>query len=56
VLGRNEWAMAIENWEIAEYEKFAKRFKPERGCTRKWARKIWEKHKEAAECSCLLRR
>jgi len=38
VLGRNEWAMAIENWEIAEYEKFAKQFKPERGCTRKWAR------------------
>jgi alpha-L-fucosidase len=38
VLGRNEWAMAIENWKIEEYEKLAAQFKPERGCTRKWAR------------------
>lgn len=37
VLGRNEWAMAIENWKIKEYEKLAARFKPEPGCTRKWA-------------------
>lgn len=37
VLGRNEWAMAIENWEIPEYEKLAKQFRPQPGCTRKWA-------------------
>jgi alpha-L-fucosidase len=38
VLGRGEWAMAVENWGIEEYEKLAVQFKPERGCTRKWAR------------------
>jgi len=37
VLGRNEWAMAIENWEISEYEKLAEQFRPQPGCTRKWA-------------------
>jgi alpha-L-fucosidase len=38
VLGRNEWAMAIENWEIPAYEKLATQFAPQPGCTRKWAR------------------
>ena len=37
VLGRNEWAMAMENWPIADYEKLASQFRPEPGCTRKWA-------------------
>lgn len=37
ILGRNEWAMALENWPIAEYEKLAAKFRPKRGCTRKWA-------------------
>ena len=38
VLGRNEWAMAIENWPIAEYEQLAEQFTPKPGCTREWAR------------------
>jgi len=38
VLGRNEWAMALENWDIAEYEALASRFKPRVGCTRDWIR------------------
>ncbi|MBI5835103.1 MAG: alpha-L-fucosidase [Armatimonadetes bacterium] len=38
VLGRNEWAMAIENWPIAEYEQLATQFQPKPGCTREWAR------------------
>jgi len=37
VLGRNEWAMAIENWSIPEYEKLAQQFTPQPGCTRRWA-------------------
>ncbi|MBT3379306.1 MAG: alpha-L-fucosidase [Lentisphaerae bacterium] len=37
VLGRNEWAMAMENWSIEDYEQLAADFKPEPGCTRKWA-------------------
>jgi alpha-L-fucosidase len=36
VLGRNEWAMALENWQIAEYEKLAGQFTPRRGCAREW--------------------
>jgi alpha-L-fucosidase len=38
VLGRNEWAMAIENWDLAEYEQLAAQFRPQPGCTREWAR------------------
>jgi alpha-L-fucosidase len=38
LLGRNEWAMALENWDIQEYEEVARKFKPEPGCTREWAR------------------
>jgi alpha-L-fucosidase len=38
LLGRNEWAMAKENWDIKEYEEVARKFKPEPGCTREWAR------------------
>jgi alpha-L-fucosidase len=38
LLGRNEWVMAIENWEIGDYEDVARRFKPEPGCTREWAK------------------
>jgi alpha-L-fucosidase len=37
ILGRNEWAMALENWPIKDYEKLALEFRPKRGCTRKWA-------------------
>jgi alpha-L-fucosidase len=37
VLGRNEWAMGIENWKIAEYEKLASQFVPRPGCARGWA-------------------
>ncbi|MCC7490830.1 MAG: alpha-L-fucosidase [Fimbriimonadaceae bacterium] len=37
ILGRNEWAMAVENWSLPEYEKLAQRFTPRRGCTREWA-------------------
>ena len=37
LLGRNEWVMALENWSIPEYEKLASKFRPEPGCTRKWA-------------------
>ncbi|MBT3288574.1 MAG: alpha-L-fucosidase, partial [Victivallales bacterium] len=36
VLGRNEWAMAMENWAVEDYEKLAADFRPEPGCTRKW--------------------
>lgn len=36
-LGSNEWAMALENWDIKEYEKLADTFLPEPGAPRKWA-------------------
>lgn len=38
LIGRNEWAMAIENWKIEDYEEVARQFRPEPGCTRQWAR------------------
>jgi len=38
VIGRNEWAMALENWTIPDYEDVARGFKPEPGCTREWAK------------------
>ncbi|MCL2707774.1 MAG: alpha-L-fucosidase [Defluviitaleaceae bacterium] len=37
-LGRHEWAMALENWSAAEYEKFADRFNPAPGAPREWAK------------------
>ncbi len=36
VLGRNEWAMALENWPIDQYEKLAEQFRPKPGCAREW--------------------
>ncbi|MGI5893612.1 MAG: alpha-L-fucosidase [Candidatus Merdivicinus sp.] len=36
-LGANEWAMALENWDVKEYEKLADTFLPEPGAPRKWA-------------------
>jgi alpha-L-fucosidase len=38
VLGRHEWAMAIENWPVAEYEKLADKFLPKPGAPREWAK------------------
>ncbi|MDR0670399.1 MAG: alpha-L-fucosidase [Treponema sp.] len=38
VLGRHEWAMAIENWPVAEYEKLADKFQPKPGAPREWAK------------------
>ena len=38
VLGRNEWAMALEGWRVEDYEKLAPQFTPKPGCTREWAR------------------
>jgi alpha-L-fucosidase len=37
-LGRNEWAMAIENFPVAEYERLAETFQPRPGVAREWAR------------------
>lgn len=37
LLARNEWAMAMENCPVEEYEKLADQFKPEPGAPRKWA-------------------
>ena len=37
VRGRMEWAMALENYDVAEYEKFADRFAPKPGAPREWA-------------------
>jgi alpha-L-fucosidase len=36
-LGRNEWAMAFENWDINEYEKLADRFIVKEGAPEAWA-------------------
>ncbi|MCL2361297.1 MAG: alpha-L-fucosidase [Defluviitaleaceae bacterium] len=36
-LGRNEWAMAFENWPIEEYEKLADRFTVKEGSANAWA-------------------
>ena len=38
LLGRNEWVMALENWQIKDYEEVARQFRPEPGCTRHWAK------------------
>ncbi|MCU0521223.1 MAG: alpha-L-fucosidase [Anaerolineae bacterium] len=38
LLGRNEWVMALENWTIPDYEAVARKFRPEPGCTRQWAK------------------
>jgi alpha-L-fucosidase len=38
VLGRHEWAMAIENWPVAEYEKLADGFQPKPGAPKEWAK------------------
>ncbi len=38
VLGRHEWAMAVENWPISEYEKLAEKFNPKPGAPREWAK------------------
>ena len=38
VLGRHEWAMAIEGWPVAEYEKLADQFMPKAGAPREWAK------------------
>lgn len=37
LVGRNEWAMSLENYPIAEYEKLAGQFNPKRGAPREWA-------------------
>jgi len=36
--GQGEWAMALENWPIKEYERFADDFKPEPDAAMKWAK------------------
>lgn len=38
VLGRNEWAMALENWTIEDYEALVTRFRPRQGCAREWVK------------------
>jgi alpha-L-fucosidase len=38
VLGRHEWAMAMENWPVTEYEKLAEKFQPRPGAPGEWAR------------------
>lgn len=38
LLGRNEWAMALENYPVAEYEALARDFHPQPGAPREWAR------------------
>ncbi|MCL2060716.1 MAG: alpha-L-fucosidase [Oscillospiraceae bacterium] len=37
-LGRNEWAMALEDYTVEEYEKLADGFMPKPGAPREWAR------------------
>ena len=37
VRGRHEWAMTIENYDVADYEKFADQFAPKPGAPREWA-------------------
>ena len=37
-IGRNEWAMAMENIPIAEYEQLAAAFAPRKGAPREWAK------------------
>jgi len=38
LLGRGEWAMAVENYPIDEYKKLADAFAPKLGAPREWAR------------------
>ncbi len=38
LIGRNEWAMSLENYPIAEYEKLAQQFNPKPGAPREWAK------------------
>src|ERR1051325_6461315 len=38
VNGRHEWAMEEEGWQVKEYEKFAKEFKPKPFPARDWAK------------------
>ena len=37
-LGRHEWAMALEAWPVAEYEKLTAKFIPKPGAPREWAK------------------
>ncbi|MCC5839718.1 MAG: alpha-L-fucosidase [Opitutales bacterium] len=37
LLERNEWAMALENWKVEDYEKLADQFQPKPGAPREWA-------------------
>ena len=37
VRGRMEWAMALENYDVADYEKYADQFAPKPGAAREWA-------------------
>lgn len=37
VYGKHEWAMAMENWPVEEYEHFAEGFLPRESCCREWA-------------------
>ena len=37
LLGRNEWAMALENYPVEEYEALAGQFSPRPGAPREWA-------------------
>ncbi|MBP0989824.1 MAG: alpha-L-fucosidase [Oscillospiraceae bacterium] len=37
VRGRMEWAMALENYDVADYEKYADKFAPKPGAAREWA-------------------
>ena len=37
VRGRMEWAMALENYDVAAYEKYADMFAPKPGAPREWA-------------------
>lgn len=37
-LGRNEWVMALENYDIKEYEKLADTFENKEGSIREWAK------------------
>ncbi|MDR3333280.1 MAG: alpha-L-fucosidase [Treponema sp.] len=38
VLGRHEWAMAIESWQVKKYEKLADKFLPKPGAPKEWAK------------------
>ena len=37
-LGKHEWAMAVENYPIEEYEKLANDFQPKPGAPKEWAK------------------